>query len=147
MYKTKNINNHPSGFDFSKCTSTEAKANSLNLKKKTFNFSMKNIPIPSENSYMKDLIYRTEDFLIRVRWRALFFLKNEEEKKKQKHTNAEDNFENTKIQKETFGFRTSKNPPAIKELAKFENDIWEMVENVRFSKYRNSFQREMKKRN
>ena len=66
MYKTKNINNHISAFDFSKLITTVAKANLLNLKKKTFNFSMKNISIPSENSYMKDLIYKTEDFLIRV---------------------------------------------------------------------------------
>ena len=42
----------------------------------TFNitYSKKNIPIPSENEYKLKLIMKTENFLKRMRWKALAFL-------------------------------------------------------------------------
>ena len=42
----------------------------------TFNiaYSNKNIPIPSENEYKLKLIMKTENFLKRMRWKALAFL-------------------------------------------------------------------------
>ena len=49
--------------------------------RQVFAFALKNIPIPTNDAFMKSLIYRTEDLLIRIRWVAFFFLKHEEEKK------------------------------------------------------------------
>ena len=42
----------------------------------TFNitYSKKNIPIPSENEYKLKLLMKTENFLKRMRWKALTFL-------------------------------------------------------------------------
>ena len=43
-----------------------------------FDYSMKNIPIPKSESYMKSLIHQTESFITRLRWRAIFFLQDDE---------------------------------------------------------------------
>ena len=117
-----------------------------NFVKKCNDFSIKNIPIPDEVSYLKSLIFRTEDFLKRMRWRALFFLKRQEEMKKDRvHSDAIDNDEDLSINNEKYGFRSSKVPPQIKELNDFEQEIWNMVEGVTFSDKRTDFQKMMKK--
>ena len=38
-----------------------------------FGYSLKNIPIPRKESYMKALIDKTHKFLRRMRWKAHFF--------------------------------------------------------------------------
>ena len=44
-------------------------------------YSMKNIPIPKNNEYMKKLIGQMEKIIKRMRWKALFFLKEEDKQK------------------------------------------------------------------
>ena len=105
-----------------------------NFIKRNFGFSMKNIPTQSEDSFLKSFIHRTEDFLTRMRWRVLFFLKREEEKKRDgcmSESESEDEM------KETFGFRTPRIPPPIKEIQDFEQDLWRLVENVKFDRNKN----------
>ena len=46
-------------------------------------YSMKNIPIPSNSEYMKKLIAQMEKIIRRMRWKALFFLKEKDEKQNQ----------------------------------------------------------------
>ena len=41
-------------------------------------YSMKNIPIPGRMEYMKKLIAQTEKIVKPMRWKALFFLKEED---------------------------------------------------------------------
>ena len=65
------------------------------------NYSEKNIPIPSKEQYKIHLISKVEKFIKRMRWKALQFLE------KLESTN-----------KETFGFRSRKCPPAVEELTK-----------------------------
>ena len=65
-----------------------------------FPYSLKNIPIPSQDSFMKCLLAKTEDFIQRLRWKVLFFM---QPKMKPPVIN-------------TFGFRTAKSAPNIKEL-------------------------------
>ena len=64
----------------------------------TFNitYSKKNIPIPSENKYKLKLIMKTENFLKRMRWKALAFLG------KLKSSD-----------KDNYGFKTMKCPPSV----------------------------------
>ena len=38
-----------------------------------FNYSMKNIPIPPRNSYIKSLIEKTESVIKRMRWKAFLY--------------------------------------------------------------------------
>ena len=42
-------------------------------------YSLKNIPIPSADSYKRRLIEKVESVIRRMRWKAFFFLKGSEE--------------------------------------------------------------------
>lgn len=98
------------------------------MEKINLGYSLKNIPIPNIDSYQKLLIGRTEDFIQKLRWRAFFFLNP--------------NLDAT--QKETFGFKTSKTAPQIKELVPFESDLLTLVSKVKYNKHRTDFQRKLK---
>ena len=110
--------------------------------KKTFDFSMKNVLIPTKEQYFKSLIFRVEDFFERMRWASFFFLKNEEEKKKKGFENS-DNSDEEELQdikgKETYGFRTSKAAPPIKQIEDFEKDVLNMIEETKFDDKRTNF--------
>ena len=58
-------------------------------------YSTKNMPLPSRSDYLQRLIEKTEQFLRRIRWKAHFFL----------------NPDTTSSSKETYGFKSMKNPP------------------------------------
>lgn len=109
--------------------------------KRHFNFSMKNIPVQNEDSFLKNFIHRTEDFITRLRWPILFFLKREEEKKKDNCDDCESDGEDER--KETYGFRSTRIPPPIKEIEEFEQDLWSMVEGIQFNKKRTQFQKRL----
>ena len=64
------------------------------MEKISFDYSMKNIPIPPQSSYMKNLIEKVEKFVKRIRWKAYFF-----EHPSEKTVN------------ENFGFMSNKTPP------------------------------------
>ena len=88
----------------------------------TINYSLKNIPIPSIDSYKKRLIEMTERVIQRMRWRAFFFLRGDD------NNNEDDQPEG----KQRYGFKSRKCPPQIEELNRFESDMLKMVQNVRF---------------
>ena len=53
-------------------------------------YSMKNIPIPTNNNeYLKKLITQLEKIIKRMRWKAVFFLKEQDEKYKSIIENVE----------------------------------------------------------
>ena len=108
--------------------------------KKAINYSLKNIPFPSNDSFMKKLIHQTEKLLNRMRWKALFFKKKQEESENESESDDEEEYE-----RKTFGFNTANSPPAIKEISDFEKDVWDLVENVRFTKEKTLFQKKMDK--
>ena len=84
---------------------------------------MRNIPIPTNKEYTKRLIEKTEDVLRRIIWKALFFLHPE--------TKSND--------KETYGFNSTKTPPIIDEMKKFEEDVLRIIEGNKFRKIKNEF--------
>ena len=88
---------------------------------------------------MKDLIHQTEKFLTKMRWKALFFLKDDDS---EQESNSEDEDE---YHKRTFGFNTANSPPTIKEISSFESDIWDLVENIEFTDNKSHFQRKLDK--
>ena len=67
----------------------------------SFGYSMKCVPIPSEEEYKLEFLNSIHKLDNRMRWRALHFL----------------NPNQTKNNKETFGFNTTEAPPNV-ELAK-----------------------------
>ena len=48
----------------------------LNMKKVNIGYSMNNIPIPDGKSYKLQLIQKVEDFIKKIRWKAIFFMKS-----------------------------------------------------------------------
>ena len=46
------------------------------MEKINFGYSLKNIPIPKKDPYMKSMIDKTHKFLKRLRWKAYFFDKS-----------------------------------------------------------------------
>ena len=85
-------------------------------------YSLKNIPVPSSNAYLKTLIMQTEKLLKRMRFKAFAF----EHPEKMKHMN-------------TYGFRTSRTPEQNEYLIPFENDICEMIRTLEFKRSPNNF--------
>ena len=67
----------------------------MNYQVKDFSYSTKNIPLASKSKYLQTLIEKTESLIHRMRWKAFFFLQNQD-------TDGND--------KETYGFK-SKRPP------------------------------------
>ena len=107
------------------------------FKRKTFDFSDKNIPIQKEERYFKDIIHQVEALLSKVRWKAFFFFKKDDDSEK-----SESESENEE-EKMTFGFKTPRSPPFVKELSSFEKAIWGLIESIKFTKYRNPFQKKL----
>ena len=87
----------------------------------------KNIPIPSQEDYKIHLISKTENFIKRIRWKALEFLGKLDS-----------------TEKETYGFRSRNCPPIVEEVANFENDLMLMIKNVQFKYIKNNFQTKLK---
>ena len=90
----------------------------------TFNINtQRKTPIPSENEYKLKLIMKTENFLKRMRWKALAFLG------KLKSSD-----------KDNYGFKTVKCSSSVKELVPFKNDMMDMIKNLEFKRVNNEFQ-------
>ena len=100
------------------------------MERLNFPYSLKNIPVPGKDSYLKILLGKTSAFIERIRWKTFFFL------------NPEVNEEIS----ETFGLKTARTAPRSKELNDFENDLCGLVTNVSFNnKHTKPFQRELKR--
>ena len=79
-------------------------------------YSLKNIPIPLRDNYLRNLIEKAESVLKRMRWKAHFFLKGEKSQ------------ENTR----NFGLSSNKTPPTVLELKPFEEDVIKLLETIKF---------------
>ena len=71
------------------------------MEKLKFEYSAKNIPLPSERSYKLQLIEKIEMVIKEIRWKAIF-----QDTKKEKN-------------QERYGLSSFKIPPSVKELATF----------------------------
>ena len=100
--------------------------------KKSLDYSPKNMPIPGKDSYLKALIDKTENLIRRMRWKVFFFEKDMNE--------SEDC---TQTVSNHFGFKSDNNPPAHKELTQFENDLFNVISNIKFSNRRSEFQKKV----
>ena len=99
------------------------------MKQRTFNYSLKNIPIPPAKLYKKRLLEKIENVTKRMKWKAHFPEKGEKSNEK----------------KENCGLKSRMCSPPVKEMENFENALIEMAQNVEFREVNNSFQRELKK--
>ena len=88
--------------------------------------SLKNIPIPTKQKYLKKLVSKTESFLRRLRWRASFLLKYNE------------NLNPDREPVKNYGFKSDYAPPHIKDIEAFEKDLVSLIKNVEFWENSNS---------
>jgi hypothetical protein len=70
-----------------------------------FDYSLKNIPIPSQDAYLKNLIEKVKSVIKRMRWKAHFFDKNSINKNQNNH----------------FGLASNKTPSSIPGNETFRN--------------------------
>ena len=89
---------------------------------------MTNIPIPPRPAFEKQLLVKTCDFDERLRWKAFFELNPEAKKDPIR----------------TYGFKTDKAAPQIKELVAFERELFHLVTNIEYKQHTQSaFQKEL----
>ena len=79
------------------------------MERTSFNYSLKNIPVPTLSSYKLRLIEKTESVIKRMRWKAHFFLK-------------EDSNDETKQERESYGFKTRKMPTSMPRNGKLRKE-------------------------
>ena len=98
------------------------------MEKFNVGYSTKNIPLPSQNDFLQRLVEKTEQFLHRMRWKAYFFL----------------NSDTSTSSKDTYGFKSTNNPPPIDKLKEFEDDMLKMVQSTKFKQFNNPFLSKLK---
>ena len=90
-------------------------------------YSKKNIPIPSKHAFLQMLVAKTENLIRRMRWKVLEF-----------------DGKLPRVEKRTFGFRTTNYPPSSPDLEKFEADLMDLIRDIEFRPYNNDLQAKMK---
>jgi hypothetical protein len=86
-----------------------------NMERVNFDYSLRNIAIPSNQEYLLELVSSVGIFVSNLKWRYFHFLNP-----------------SNKECKETFGFKTNTPAPSVAELKEFENDLHDLVKNVKF---------------
>lgn len=81
------------------------------------NYSLKNIDLPSHHQRQRRLIQKAENIVHRTRWKAYFFL-----------TGERNTTDNNKYRP------PNKSAPPIADMKAFEEDVIQMISNVKFRK-------------
>ena len=97
------------------------------MEQQHINYSIKNIPAPSRFQYKKYLVAKVASFITRLRWKMFFILNP-----------------STKGRKQTFGFKSTFNPPQMAELKQFEDELFALVSNILYRPYKNKLQDQMR---
>lgn len=100
--------------------------------KLNFNYSTKNIPLCNKIEYKIKLMEKIRSFCRRIRIK-LYFCTNDED--------STDMIEN----KETYGFKSKFTPKQPEELKNFENEMFDLINQVKFRKSKDKFQQELQK--
>ena len=92
-----------------------------------FDYSVKNIPIPSNQFYLKCMIEKIESLIGRMPWKEQFF-----NSKSTENSDSPD-----------FNFESDLTPPQKEHLNAFENDLYDMVRCIEFRRSCNVFQTQL----
>ena len=87
------------------------------MQKLDIDYSLKKIPIPSNESYLIKLIDEIESVVKQMRWRAHFFLQ-------EKHKSD--------VRREDFGFKSKITPPQCEHMEAFEKELPYIIPNIKF---------------
>ena len=99
------------------------------MDRQVFDYSMKNVPIPSERLVQLEFLNSIHKLSKKMSWRAKRHLQPEL-------------FQN---KKETYSLNTSKAPPYIEELKFFHNELCDLAKNLKFRKFHNNFHNKLNK--
>ena len=99
------------------------------MEKLQFDYSYKNIPILSERNYKLQLMEIIEIVIKRMRWKEHFYNKKKDFKENETQT----------IPK-SYGLKSWKCAPQVKELIQFERDLLDMIKALKFQKTRSHLQ-------
>ena len=93
---------------------------------------IKNIPISSERTYLLQLMEKVEKVITRMRWKAI-------------HSNNNSSIDHNKEENtEWYGLKSPCSPRKVRELIPFENELVELIRNIKSKKIRNTFQEKLK---
>ena len=101
------------------------------MERVNFGYSLKNIPIPTKNQYMKLLIEKTDSFVKRIRWEIYHYDKARQGETSENSLQA------------NFGFKSERTPPQHNALKAFEADLYDLINNLSFTNYRSPFQQKL----
>ena len=98
----------------------------MELKQVNFGYSLKNIPMPTKRVYLKSMISKLEHFIKHLRWRAFFH----------------DHKAECEIDKKDvlYGFKSNRTPLQHDGPSAFEEDLYNMVKNIKFKNVCSNFQ-------
>ena len=102
------------------------------MEKVNFSYLVKNIAAPNERTYKLQLIEKIELFIKKLRWKAIFFINNSKETSESLASGS------------IYGLKSNKCLPQLKELIPFEDDLVDLVKNIKFRKVRNDFQMKLR---
>ena len=77
----------------------------MNMEQVNLGYSMKNIPVPSENTYLHMMVNSAEKLIHNLKWKSFFYLKPN----------------SRSATKGTFGFKSRAPAPQVPELRNFKN--------------------------
>ena len=99
------------------------------MKKFNVNYSKKNIltALIAQNKLM--LISKIEKIIKRMRWKVLEFL---------------DKCDSNSNKNQKYSLKALKCPPAVEEMAQFQNDLLLLIQNLKFKKVHNDFQKRLR---
>ena len=91
------------------------------MEKIDIDYSTKSISIPAKDEYEIQLVLKIEHVIKRMRCKALEYLGK-------LHNSTE----------ESYGFKSRKCPPTVKEMTNFEEDLRLMIKNLKYRNVENS---------
>ena len=98
-----------------------------------FNHSLKNIPLCDKKSYLMKLFNQTSNFVNRLRWKVFYFeLRNSSDAP---HPETQNKL--SKI------YSSRKSAPEMKKLKAFEDDLFNMIKNIKFSTFKSNYQQKL----
>ena len=93
------------------------------MEKLQFDYSYKNIPIPTERNYKLQLMEKIELVIKRMRWKAHFYNEKKDAKENETHRIPD-----------SYGFNSLNCPPQVRELIQFESDLLDIMKLLKFGK-------------
>ena len=99
------------------------------MEKLDFGYSLKNIPTTDKKSYKLRLLEKIEIFIKKMYWNSVFFINNNKK--------ATEDYK----QGFSYGLKSGRSPPQVKDLIQFEDDLVRKVKELKFCKVRNNFQK------